>query len=68
MPDLNKLNAFGGGKIPEIPAGMKIDDLKDAFYNMPPEMKERLNEMAQCKCATIYIQSLNINYNKAIHR
>jgi hypothetical protein len=49
MPDLNKLNNLAGGKIPEIPAGMKLEDLKDAFYNMPPSMKDRLNEMAQCK-------------------
>ena len=46
MPDLTKLN---GGKMPEIPAGMKLEDLKDAFYNLPPNMKERLNDMAQCK-------------------
>lgn len=49
MPDLNKLNNMNGGKIPEIPPGMKLEDLKDAFYNMPPSMKDRLNEMAQCK-------------------
>merc|ERR1712226_1248736 len=33
--------------MPQIPAGMKLDDLKDAFYNMPPQMKSKLNEMAE---------------------
>ena len=48
MPNLGKLNNLNGGKMPEIPPGMKIEDLKDAFYNLPPNMKDRLNEMAQC--------------------
>ena len=49
MPNLNVINNFKDGKIPEIPPGMKISDLKEAFYNLPPSMKEKLNEMAQCK-------------------
>lgn len=58
MPNLNKLNDMTGGKIPEIPPGMKIEDLKDAFYNMPSEMKERLNEMAQCKFPVSILESI----------
>ncbi|KAL3857376.1 hypothetical protein ACJMK2_012051 [Sinanodonta woodiana] len=43
--DLSKLLA--GMPIPPIPAGMKLEDLKDAFTHLPPAMKDRLDSMAK---------------------
>ncbi|KAL3857375.1 hypothetical protein ACJMK2_012050 [Sinanodonta woodiana] len=39
-------NLMGGMFMPHIPHGMKLDDLKDAFKNLPPGMKERIDAMA----------------------
>ena len=41
-------------QMPQIPPGMKLDDLKDAFHNMPSSMKDRLSDMAKCMYRLIF--------------
>ncbi|KAK3606432.1 hypothetical protein CHS0354_041372 [Potamilus streckersoni] len=40
-------NLMGGMNIPPIPPGMKLDDLRESFRNLPPSMKEQLDSMAR---------------------
>ncbi|KAL3857372.1 hypothetical protein ACJMK2_012047 [Sinanodonta woodiana] len=46
-PFFNFANLMAGMNFPPIPPGMKLDDLRETFRNLPPAMKEQLDSMAK---------------------